>query len=62
MRGNEIAEPLKGFQQNQKADAHRHAVSQRVSHRLAAVDDGAMMSDKICRLYALGFTYRHFSV
>ena len=28
VRGNEMAEPLKGFQQDQKADAHRRAVSQ----------------------------------
>ena len=30
VRGNEMAEPLKGFQQDQKADSHRRAVSQRV--------------------------------
>src|SRR5215475_7662385 len=30
VRGNEMAEPLKGFQQDQKADSHRYAVSQRV--------------------------------
>src|SRR5262249_3360057 len=31
-------------------------------YRLAAVDDCAMMSDKIRHLYAPGFTYLHFSV
>ena len=31
VRGNEIAEPLKGFQQDQKVDSHRRAMSQRVS-------------------------------
>ena len=30
VRGNEMAKQLKGFQQDQKADAHRRAVSQRV--------------------------------
>ena len=30
VRGDEMAEPLKGFQQDQKADSHRRAVSKRV--------------------------------